>query len=1092
MRTQGTDLSLTEGWSESQRLLGWRFMKSTFRFPLTLCLGIFGLGLFGVASRGFESAAPPAPATTPKLEYNRDIRPIFAENCFACHGPDGAARKGDLRLDRAEDAIQSGVLAPGKPAESDLVTRLFEANQKKVMPPPHSHKVLTPKQKQTLKDWIAQGAEYQLHWSFLAPKRAELPPVKHKGWVRSPMDQYILAGLEAKGLSPAPEADRRTLARRLSLDLNGVPPDVMMVEAFVKDPSPDAYEKFVDQLLAKPQWGEHRGRYWLDAARYADSHGIHFDNFREMWSYREWVVRAMNQNMPFNQFTLEQLAGDLLPDATLDQQIATGFNRCNITTSEGGAISEEYLVLYARDRTETTAQVFLGLTAGCAVCHDHKFDPISTKEFYSLSAFFNNTTQAAMDGNAKDTPPIIPVPKSEDREGWTKVVNDLAKARKVALEQKKEAQPRFDQWLASTKAEGLRQKLPTNGLVLHAPFNEGKGNTVEVSVSGKKRTIEATGTTWVAEKGKAQKDLSFSKPGGITLPDVGDFERDQKFSFGGWVFIPRGITYGAIFAKMEAAPGHRGWDLWFENGRFGSHIVSTWPNNAIKVIGKQSVNQGTWHHVFLTYDGSSKASGVKLFVDGTPQELDVPSDSLSQSLHSKVPLRFARREVAESLANIRLSDVRLYDRTLANDEVAQLGKLSKVIGLLARNEKNRKPEEKTELFEWWMGAVDTPSMEVAKRIESLDRQEKEIRARGTIAHIMVEKSMEAQAFILARGEYDKRKDPVVAATPGVLHSMPKEFPKNRLGLARWILKEGNPLTDRVTVNRFWQEVFGTGIVRTTGDFGITGELPSHPELLDFLALDLRDKRYDIKAFFKMLVTSATYRQAAVTTREKAEKDPANRMLSRGPRFRMDAEMIRDSALASSGLLVQKIGGPSVKPYMPEGVWEAVAMIGSNTRDYRADTGEGLYRRSMYTFWKRSAPPASMEIFNAPNRETCTVRRERTNTPLQALVTLNDIQFVEAARVLAQKAILEGGTTEDGRLNLMTNRLFSRDLNPAERKVVLTSLAELSSHYQTHQADAKKLILVGESKADQKIPAELLASWTMVANSLMNLDEYLCK
>ena len=1073
-------------------------MRSPLHFSFNclvfgLILSLSFLGSHGLSADPVATEAPlSAPSTARKLEYNRDIRPIFAENCFACHGPDSAARKGDLRLDRAEDAIKSGVLAPGKPAESDLIARLFETNAKKIMPPPASHKVLTPKQKQTLKDWIAQGAEYQLHWSFLAPKRAALPQVNTKGWVRNPMDQFILAGLETKGLRPAPEADRRTLARRLSLDLNGVPPDVLMVEAFVADTSADAYERFVDQLLAKPQWGEHRGRYWLDAARYADSHGIHFDNFREMWSYREWVVRAMNQNMPFNQFTLEQLAGDLLPEATLDQQIATGFNRCNITTSEGGAISEEYLVLYARDRTETTAQVFLGLTAGCAVCHDHKFDPISTKEFYSLSAFFNNTTQGAMDGNAKDTPPIIPVPKSEDREAWGKVVKDLAEARKVVLERKKEAQPRFDQWLASSKVEDLRQKLPTKGLALHAPFNEGKGTTVEVSVAGKKRTIEATGTAWVTEKGKTQKELSFPKPGGIALADVGDFERDQKFSFGGWVFVPRGITYGAIFAKMEAAPGHRGWDLWFENGRFGSHIVSTWPNNAIKVIGKQSVNQGTWQHVFLTYDGSSKAAGVKLFVNGTSQELDTPSDSLNQSLHTKVPLRFARREVADSLTNIRLSDVRIYDRTLAIEEVAQLGKLSKVIDLLAKDEKSRKPEEKTELLEWWMGAMDAPSMEVAKRIENLDRQEKEIRARGTIAHIMVEKSMEAQAFILARGEYDKRKDPVVAGTPSVLHSMPKEFPKNRLGLARWILKEGNPLTDRVTVNRFWQEVFGTGIVRTTGDFGITGELPSHPELLDFLALDLRDKKYDIKAFFKMVVTSATYRQAAVTTKEKSEKDPANKLLSRGPRFRMDAEMIRDSVLASSGLLVQKVGGPSVKPYMPEGVWEAVAMIGSNTRDYRADTGENLYRRSMYTFWKRSAPPASMEIFNAPNRETCTVRRERTNTPLQALVTLNDVQFVEAARVLAQKAILEGGATDDGRLNLMTKRLFSRELKPAEREVVLASLLELSSHYKTRQADAKKLIGVGDSKADPKIAPDLLASWTMVANSLMNLDEYLCK
>jgi len=1075
-------------------------MNSRSRFSLGCVICGLILALCAIGSPGFEATpapaakpvAPTAPTPPQKLEYNRDIRPIFAETCFACHGPDSASRKADLRLDRRDAAIQSGTLVPGKPDESEIITRLFETEASKIMPPPASHKVLTPKQKQTLKDWVAQGAEYQLHWSFLAPKRPTLPVVKNKNWVRNPIDQFILAGLEANGLAPAPESDKRTIARRVSLDLNGLPPEPAMVEEFVADTSPNAYEKYVDRLLARPQWGEHRGRYWLDAARYADSHGIHFDNFREMWSYREWVIRALNNNMPFNQFTLEQLAGDLLTDSSLDQKIATGFNRCNITTSEGGAISEEYLVLYARDRTETTAQVFLGLTAGCAVCHDHKFDPISMKDFYSLSAFFNNTTQAAMDGNAKDTPPIIPVPKAEDRDLWSKVIKDLESAKKLAASGKKEAQPRFDKWLASVKVDDLRQKLPTSGLAIHAPFNEGKGNTVEITVAGKPRKVEATGTTWVAEKGKSQKELSFKTPGGISLPDVADFERDQKFSFGAWVYVPRGITYGAIFAKMEPAPAHRGWDLWFENGRIGSHLVSTWPTNTIKVISKQSVNQGTWHHVFLTYDGSSKAEGVRIFLDGILQETEIANNTLTQSLKSKVPLRFARRDVAEALPNIRLADVRIYDRTLSTEEVANLGKLSKVIELLAKDAKDRKPEEKNELFDWWMASLDAPSMEIARKVESLDRQEKEIRARGTIAHIMVEKSMEAQAFILARGEYDKRKDPVKASTPEVLHPMPKDLPKNRLGLAQWILQDGNPLTDRVTVNRFWQEVFGNGIVRTAGDFGITGELPSHPELLDFLALDFRDKKYDIKAFFKMIVTSATYRQSALTSPEKLVKDPSNKLLSRGPRFRMDAEMIRDNALASSGLLVQKIGGPSVKPYMPEGVWEAVAMIGSNTRDYLADSGENLYRRSMYTFWKRSAPPASMEIFNAPNRETCTVRRERTNTPLQALVTLNDVQFVEAARVLAQKSILESGQTDTGRLNQMTLRLLARELKPAEREVVLAELNGLVSHYKSRPDDAKKLITVGESKPDPKVDPALLASWTMVANSLMNLDEFLCK
>jgi len=1029
---------------------------------------------------GFIHAAP--------LGYNKDIRPILAENCFACHGPDSAARKADLRLDRRDDAIKSGSIIPGKPNESPVIERILSTEKGKVMPPPKAHKTLTAQQKEKLAQWIREGANYELHWSFLAPKKPELPSVKNSGWVRNPIDRFILAGMEKNGLSPAPEADRRTLARRLSLDITGLPPEPKMVEAFVADTRPDAYERLVDDLMKSPAWGEHRGRYWLDAARYADSHGIHFDNYREMWSYRDWVINAFNRNMPFDQFTLEQLAGDLLPNATLEQKIASGFNRCNITTNEGGAIAEEYLVLYTRDRTETTSQVWLGLTAGCAVCHDHKFDPISMKDFYSLAAFFNNTTQNAMDGNIKDTPPIIPVPKGEDRARWEKASKDLADARKKLEDRKQQARPDFEKWAAAAKPETLRSKAPSEGLTVHAPLNEGKGNKVGFNISGVKKEIESADITWV--KGNAEdKAVSLTKPGAITISDLGDFEKDQKFSFGAWVLAPRQPN-GAIFARMDTGNNFRGWDLWYENGKFGCHIINSWPNNAIKVVTNASFNPNVWHHVFVTYDGSSKAAGVKVYVNGVPQATAVLNNNLSQTIRTKVPFKIGTRDNDSPINRITLADIRFYDRALAANEVHGLGPIDKLAQILAKPADKRSKEEANELFDWWVGNMDSASKELASLVTKLDIEEKQIRSAGTIAHVMAEKNEPAMAFILNRGDYDKRKDKVTANTPEVLPALPKDSPKNRLGLAQWLLSKDHPLTTRVTVNRFWQELFGNGLVRTSGDFGITGELPTHPELLDYLAIEFRDRKWDIKDFFKLLVTSATYRQAATTTREKLEKDPQNRLLSRGARFRLDAEMVRDYALASSGILVNKVGGPSVKPYQPEGVWEAVAMIGSNTRDYKADSGENLYRRSMYTFWKRSAPPASMEIFNAPNRETCTVRRERTNTPLQALVTLNDPQFVEAARYLGEKTLKEGGSSLDEQLDFISLRVLARKLNPTEKSLVLAEHSDLLDYYSKNTGDAGKLIGTGASKPDPKLNPNQLAAWTMTINSIMNLDEAL--
>jgi hypothetical protein len=1032
-----------------------------------------------------------------KLEYNRDIRPILAENCFACHGPDSAARKADLRLDKRDMAMDMGAIAPGNPAESVLIERINATDADTVMPPPATKKKLTAAQKEKLKRWIAEGAEYQPHWSLIPPKRPTPPAVKHAAWVRNPIDAFILARLEKAGLSPAPEADRRTIARRLSLDLTGLPPEPKLVEEFVADQSENAYEKLVDRLMAMPQWGEHRGRHWLDVARYADTHGIHFDNYREIWAYRDWVIGAFNRNLPFDQFTSEQLAGDLLPNPTLDQKIATGFCRCNITTNEGGIIDEEYKVLYARDRTDTFAQIWLGTTAGCAVCHDHKFDPLTMKDFYSLSAFFDNTTQPVRDGNIKDPPPIMTVPLAADRPRFDAVQGELAAIRSRIDARKQEARADFDAWLAKFQPEELAHYVPTDGLVLRAPLDERKGNSLHVRFGGQDREITREKDYTFAAGRDKRRAFSLATDPPVEIAEAGDFEADQGFSVSVWLSLGRRGQTGAILARMDNTQAHRGWDLWLEGDKVGMHVIDAWPDNALKVVCQTPLEPRKFTHVTVTYDGSKKAAGLKIYYNGQPQPVTVAADKLSGLIKTGVPLKLGQRHTSERLSQMLLQDLRLYGRGLSPQEAEQLARIDQLEDVLAKPSAERTDEEKAKVFEWYLATLDGPSRELDAKLKALQQEEVQIKARGTVAHVMNERPEEATAFILYRGEYDKRRDPVKAATPVVFPPMDEGLPRNRLGLAQWLLSEDHPLTARVTVNRFWQELFGTGLVKTAGDFGVAGELPSHPELLDWLAVEFRSPQdgsaaWDVKRFFKLLVMSSTYRQAAVTTPEKLAKDADNRLLSRGARYRMDGEMVRDYALAASGILVPKIGGPSVKPYQPDGVWEAVAMIGSNTRDYKRDSGEALYRRSMYTFWKRSAPPASMEIFNAPNRETCVVRRERTNTPLQALVTLNDEQFVEAARFLAQRTLKECGANDDERLDFIAKRLLARPFREAELPIVKQSLADLVAHYQSHVGDAKQLIAVGESKADPSLDAAQLAAWTMLVNELMNLDEVLNK
>ena len=1055
-----------------------------------------GATSFGIlALSAFFAGADPK--VLPKLSYNKDVRPILAENCFTCHGPDSAARKAGLRLDKPGDATTDrggyAAIVKGFPAKSEIIKRVN--GEGAIMPPQPGHKRLTAHQINVLKRWISEGAEYERHWAYITPSKPAIPVVKNKTWARNPIDNFILAKLEATGLQPAPEADKRTLIRRLSLDLTGLPPTPADVAKYLSDASPNAYEKMIDKYLATPQWGEHRGRYWLDAARYADTHGIHFDNYREMWSYRDWVINAFNKNMSFDQFTIEQLGGDLIPNHTLDQVVATGFNRCNITSNEGGAIDEEYKVLYARDRTETTSQVWMGSTLGCAVCHDHKFDPFSQKEFYGVSAFFNNTTQNAMDGNIKNTPPVIFLPTESDRPRFDALKTDVAEARKQTDERRKTARAEFEEKLNRSGVAGvslISPKAPTENLVFQAPLAEGQGRTINAVFNGSPLQSVATAEPGWDSGQTAEK--AFKRMGGssVEFANVGDFEKDRGFSASAWVKLSDANQGGAIMSRMDDQHDYRGWDVWLQGGRLASHIINKWPENALKLTSRDPLSPNVWHHVCVVYGGKLSKESLHLYVDGEMKATDVEADALKDTIKTNVPFKIGQRSTTAGIDGTSIQDVRLYDRELSSNEVGQLGRGSRAAFLASRGSANLKPLEKDELFAGWLQANDETYKQLTAKLFTLESEQSAIRTRSTEAHVMQERDSEAMAYILARGEYDKRKDPVKPLTPEILPPMSADLPRNRLGFAKWLMQPENPLTSRVTVNRFWQELFGAGIVKSTGDFGVTGDLPTHPELLDWLSIEFREKGWDIKKFFKLMVSSATYRQSAVTTPEKTLKDPKNKWLSRGPRFRMDAEMVRDYALATSGLLVGKIGGPSVKPYQPDGVWEAVAMLGSNTRDYRRDTGDSLYRRSVYTFWKRAAPPASLDIFNAPNRETCAVRRERTNTPLQALVTLNDVQYIEAARVLAQKALVEGGPDTDAKIDYIAKRLLARSFRPEEMTVVRKSLSDLGKYYNSHDTEAGELMTTGEQVPVPPLQPTKMAAWTMLVNQLMNLDEALNK
>lgn len=1014
------------------------------------------------------------------VDFQREVRPILSDNCFHCHGPDSGTRMAGLRLDLKDAALEvrkrGAAIVPGKSAESLLYMRVIETNAARRMPPESSHKTLTPAQITTLRRWIDTGANWKEHWAFIAPVSPKLPSVRNASWVRNPVDRFILARLESQKLAPATPADKRTLIRRVALDLTGLPPRPAEIELFLKDLKPDAYERMIDRYLASPHYGEHRARYWLDAARYADTHGIHIDNYREIWPYRDWVIKAINQNVPFNQFTIEQLAGDLLPNATLEQQIATGFHRCNATTSEGGAIDDEYAEIYAKDRADTTGAVWLGMTVGCATCHDHKFDPISQKDFYALGAFFRNTPQRPMDGNVKDTPPYLLVPRPEDRTEWEHTQQRLDAIRNSMQEMRKTSAEPFEKWLQQRSVE-----------MAASPVENPKSQIYAAAIDQLSRPATVTlGVSRVA----GRPALHFEKDNGV--PDKFDPKAtaEKPFSVSATFLLPEKLERGyTIASQQDGKDKGRGWSLEV-NRRSGIFRLTGDDGKGIDIrsVNIENLVPGTWNHLVGSYDGGRKQSGLSLYVNGrTVITQGRGAPDLEGALAPEEPLMLGR-----SLAGGALGDLRIFDRVVTEAEAKLLSEWPAIETALAKPAADLNDADRSALLSWYLARHDEPYRKLGHELAEVTETASMIENRGTITHVMHETpGSRPYAHILFRGAYDQKRERVEAATPSVLPPMSPDLPRNRLGFAQWLFTDSNPMTARVTVNRMWQEVFGTGLVKTADDFGSQGQTPSHPELLDWLAIDFRQNGWDVKRFYKQLLLSSTYRQAALATPAKLAKDPENRLLSRGPRFRMDAEMVRDYALASSGLLSRGIGGPSARPYQPEGIWEAVAMKVSNTRFYKQDHGEGLYRRSMYSFWKRSAPPASMDIFNGPTRESCVVRRERTNTPLQALVTMNDVQFVEAARVLAERA-MQTANAYDGRLAFLSESVLGRPLTLAENRIIRKSFDGFHEYYGGHSDDAAKLLNAGERKPDPSLPAADFAALTMVATQLFNLDEVLNK
>lgn len=1044
--------------------------------------------LLGTASRGADFAGSSA-----RVDYDRDIRPIFSDTCFKCHGPDAGKRKAKLRLDTDTGAYEDhdgrAAIKPGDLAKSEAWRRINAAGTDDLMPPSDSGMKLSAQQIRLLGEWMRQGAKYTPHWSFVPPVAAALPKVKHAGWPRNAIDNFILAKLESEKLAPSTEADKITLIRRVTFDLTGLPPTPAEVDAFVADKSKTAYEKVVDRLLASPHYGERMGLDWLDAARFADTHGYHIDSGRDMTKWREWVIDSFNQNMPFDRFTIEQIAGDLLPNATTGQKLASGFNRNHMINFEGGAIPEEYRTAYLIDRVNTTTTVWLGLTVGCAQCHDHKFDPITQKDYYRLLAYFNNVPENGLDGSKGNAEPVLRLPTTEQSATLAKLKAEVraAEEKHKTLEDSLPAeQAKWEKSLppaTASEPSGMLLRFSLDGIL---EGESSAGEKVPAALQNSKSPV------WTAKFLVRGIQLDGNEKSFLSTEAPLDFERTNAFSYGCWV-KQNNEGLGTLFAKMDDGQSKRGFDLFVADGKLFFHLIHAWPEHALRVSSKAKLPKDEWTHVFATYDGSSKASGVKLYINGKSAKLEIADNTLDGTVRNEARFNLGKRSDSSPLTGA-LADVRIYGRELTPEEVSALA--AAPILRLARSPKNERTAEENEAVKTYFRDHHFPALAEAKKaIERAGKAREDFENSIPTTMVMAEMDKPRDTFMLIRGQYDKPGEKVTMGVPAALPPPPAGAPTNRLGLAEWLVSPAQPLTARVIVNRYWQMYFGVGLVKTVEDFGAQGEWPSHPELLDWLAVEFIKSGWDIKHMQRLIVTSATYQQASTVTPALASKDPENRLLARGPRFRLQAEFIRDEALAISGLLNDEIGGKSVSPYQPAGLWEEL-MSREDGKNWTAQTytqshGRDLYRRTMYTFWKRTSPPPTLTTFDAPDRETCVVRRQRTNTPLQALVLMNDPTYIEAARKLAERLMKEAGS-DKGRVTLAYRLAMGRAPNADEIKVLLKLYEEQLKAYQANEAAAAKLLGVGESGHNGTLNQSELAAWTVVASTILNLDETVTK
>ncbi|MEZ4990462.1 MAG: DUF1553 domain-containing protein [Saprospiraceae bacterium] len=1074
-------------------------MKINAIFVIGGILVLFGLN----ACRSDGSPLTKLPKT---VDFNFHIKPILSDRCFACHGPDEKARKGDLRLDIEAGAFamldsseQRYAIVPGDLKNSSLVHRITTSDPELVMPPPESNLSLSEYEIALLKKWIDQGAEWKDHWAFIPPVKPEPPKVSKDDWPVNEIDHFILAKLEREGLTPEAAASREKWLRRVSFDLTGLPPDIREIENFLEDDDEQAYEKVVDRLLSSPAYGERMASIWLDVARYADSHGYQDDRPRTMWPWRDWVIDAFNTNMPYDSFVIYQLAGDLLPQPTYEQKLATGFNRNHAITQEGGVVNEEYVTEYVADRTNTAGAAFLGLTMECARCHDHKYDPISQKDYYSLFAFFNGIDERGQINYFNEAP----FPNMEVEDAELEALVRFLDTTIVQLERQDSIQqlaenPGFREWMSgeTLELEGagrLEQQL----LSYHrlesvealktrdevAPDRPGRMNTGLLG--------ELLPPALVA--GHDGQALEFDGTNFLNLGDVGDFDWHDPFSLGAWIEAPPGREKAAgLLVRRNGEQKRGGYELALtKEGYLRLSLIHDQGTEKIVVQTRARVPNGKWAHVWATYNGSGKAKGIKLYINGELRSVEILEDQLARKsilngndlLAGNWTHRKKIRGDIHGFAGGKLDEIRVYGREVSPLEVIAIAGNTFGDRFRQMAPATRKQVERQVLLPHYLLHISEDHRQLRDRLY-------ELRGRvQSIPYVMVMEEMDTvrETFILARGAYDAPTQKVKPAPPAAVMDFAPESPLNRLGLARWITDPGNPLTARVYVNRLWQQLFGKGIVRTSEDFGSQGALPTHPQLLDWLAVDFVESGWDTKGLLRKIALSATYRQSAKIDPEKRKRDPENQLLARGPNQRLSAEMIRDNALAVSGLLVDSLGGKWVKPYQPAGIWKELAnQIGENK--YRASRGPGLHRRSLYSYWKRTIPPPTMLTFDASERAVCIVKRQSTSTPLQSLVLLNDPQYVEASRELAIRMIRAGAGDVQKGIAFGFREVTSRLPGEKEINVLIQLLEEELHSFGDDPQRAARFLEIGTVLPDADINIGELAAWTMVAGTLLNLDE----